>query len=140
MQALVTFLKDRLFGEGNVVRHLASKGYRVEYEQDPRKEFDFSVTNIAVDLRSGLRICKLVEVLTGEKPQILPPCIVVISRVVQPERGKLLTSDKSLLLCGSLMSGPGPSAICWKCRQIMIPRDRLIVLPPCVIQSMVDSR
>lgn len=62
----MAFLKDRLSGEGDVMRHLASKGYRLGYEQDPRAEFVFGVSNLAVDLRNGMRICKLVELLSGE--------------------------------------------------------------------------
>ena len=61
----MTFLKDRLFGEGDFMRHLASKGYKLHYQQDPRAEFEFGVTNLAIDLRNGMRLCKLVEQLTG---------------------------------------------------------------------------
>lgn len=48
------------------MRHLASNGYRLAYEQDPRAEFVFGVTNLALDLRNGMRLCKLIELLCGE--------------------------------------------------------------------------
>lgn len=63
------FLKDRLHGEGDTMRHLASKGFRLSYEQDPRREYDYGVHNLAVDLRNGLRLSKLVELLTGKALQ-----------------------------------------------------------------------
>lgn len=55
-----------MLGEGDVMRHLASNGYRLFYEQDPRAELAYGVDNLAIDLRDGLRLCKLVEVLSGE--------------------------------------------------------------------------
>lgn len=52
-----------LLGEGEMGRHLARLGYKVSHAQDPRCEFDFSVANLAVDLRDGLRLCRLAETL-----------------------------------------------------------------------------
>ncbi|KAK9814207.1 hypothetical protein WJX72_002306 [[Myrmecia] bisecta] len=60
-----TFLRGRLFGEGDVMRHLSGLGFRLQYQQDPLAEFDFGISNLALDLRDGLRLCKLVETLTG---------------------------------------------------------------------------
>ena len=54
-----------MHGEGDTMRHLASKGFRLAYNQDPRKEYTYGVQNLAVDLRNGLRLSKLVELLTG---------------------------------------------------------------------------
>jgi hypothetical protein len=59
------FLRGRMHGEGNTMRHLASLGFRVAYEQDPRTEFDFAVANLGVDLRSGVRLLRVTELLTG---------------------------------------------------------------------------
>ena len=64
-QAVELFLRDRMHGEGDTMRHLASKGFRVYYDQDPRKEYDYGVQTLAVDLRNGLRLSKLIELLTG---------------------------------------------------------------------------
>ncbi len=61
------FLSKRLAGEGDVLRHLAKAGYRVQYDQHPRREVAFVVTNLAVDLRDGVRLCRLAELLTGEE-------------------------------------------------------------------------
>ncbi|BDA47246.1 probable abnormal spindle-like microcephaly-associated protein homolog [Coccomyxa sp. Obi] len=65
-QAVEKFLRGRMHGEGDVMRHLASLGLRLGYEQDPRTEFDFAVGSLAVDLRSGVRLLRLTELLKGE--------------------------------------------------------------------------
>ena len=56
-------LRSCLKGEGDIVRHLSFLGYTLNYEQTPVSEFDFSVKDIAVDLRDGLRLCKLIDIL-----------------------------------------------------------------------------
>ena len=45
-QATQHFLRGRMHGEGDTMRHLASMGFRLRYEQDPRAEFDFAVANL----------------------------------------------------------------------------------------------
>lgn len=64
-EMLLRFAKDFLAGEGNVHRHLSLLGYEVAYVQRPIDEFDFAISNIRVDLRDGVRLCRLVEVLAG---------------------------------------------------------------------------
>lgn len=66
LQAVSEFLQTRLVGEGNVMRHLELLGYKLHYSQSPLMEYPFAITNLAVDLRDGLRLIKVAEVLTGE--------------------------------------------------------------------------
>ncbi|CAN0424215.1 unnamed protein product, partial [Ascophyllum nodosum] len=63
LEAFVQFLH----GEGDFVRTLHRKaGYVVTHKQGVIDEFDFTVSNLAVDLRDGVRLARLVEVVTGE--------------------------------------------------------------------------
>jgi abnormal spindle-like microcephaly-associated protein len=65
LQVVAAFLRDRMRGEGDVMRHLATYGYRLTFEQSGRAELDMVVNNLAMDLRSGVRLCRLAELLTG---------------------------------------------------------------------------
>jgi abnormal spindle-like microcephaly-associated protein len=65
VQIVSDFLQSRLVGEGNVLRHLELLGYRLGYSQSALMEYPFAITNLAVDLRDGLRLIKVAEVLTG---------------------------------------------------------------------------
>jgi abnormal spindle-like microcephaly-associated protein len=65
VQVVSDFLQSRLVGEGNVLRHLELLGYRLSYSQGALMEYPFAITNLAVDLRDGLRLIKVAEVLTG---------------------------------------------------------------------------
>jgi len=53
---LVAFSREFLAGEGSILKHLAYFGYEVLHKQTLLDEFDFAVTNVAVDLRDGVRL------------------------------------------------------------------------------------
>jgi len=65
-QVVTTLLSGRMFGEGDMMRHLSQLTYKLLYTQDPLAEFDFSLVSMSADLKDGLRLCKLAEALTGD--------------------------------------------------------------------------
>ncbi|RPB27558.1 hypothetical protein L211DRAFT_865714 [Terfezia boudieri ATCC MYA-4762] len=48
---------------GDIVRPLSLMGYTVEHVQQPLEEFSYTVDNLAVDMRDGVRLVRLVELL-----------------------------------------------------------------------------
>eukprot|EP00943_MAST-04B_sp_MAST-4B-sp1_P006218 g6218.t1 len=64
---LITFAKQFLSGEGDIIRHLSLMGYTVDYKQELLDEFDYTVKNLASDLRDGVRLCRLVELLQSTR-------------------------------------------------------------------------
>ncbi|GFO45530.1 abnormal spindle-like microcephaly-associated-like protein [Plakobranchus ocellatus] len=66
-EILVQFSREVLSGEGDITRHLAYLGYTVSQSQRPIDEFDFAVKNLSADLRDGLRLCRVMELLAGEQ-------------------------------------------------------------------------
>ncbi|RUS18329.1 LOW QUALITY PROTEIN: hypothetical protein BC937DRAFT_88916 [Endogone sp. FLAS-F59071] len=64
---LVIALAGRiLLGEGDIIRHLGYMGYTVDHRQIPLEEYEFRVTNLATDLRDGVRLVRLVEKYSKE--------------------------------------------------------------------------
>ncbi|XP_035313151.1 abnormal spindle-like microcephaly-associated protein isoform X1 [Cricetulus griseus] len=63
-ELLLAFSRDFLRGEGDLSRHLSLLGLPVSHIQTPLDEFDFAVTNIAVDLQCGVRLVRTMELLT----------------------------------------------------------------------------
>ena len=55
---VLSFAREFLQGEGDVVKHLSSLGYSLSFEQSALDEFDFTVANLATDLRDGVRLCR----------------------------------------------------------------------------------
>ncbi|KAG8436585.1 hypothetical protein GDO86_007624 [Hymenochirus boettgeri] len=61
---LLAFSRDFLSGEGDLSRHLSYLGLPVGHVQTPLDEFDFAVTNLAVDLQCGIRLVRVMELLS----------------------------------------------------------------------------
>jgi len=53
---LLAFSRDYLRGEGDITRHLSYLGYTVTHVQTVLDEYDYAVSNLAVDLRDGLKL------------------------------------------------------------------------------------
>ncbi|XP_058197732.1 uncharacterized protein LOC131313441 isoform X2 [Rhododendron vialii] len=63
-QLICDFLSSEVMhGEGNLLAHLVIVGYKVSHHQSPLNEFDFSVTELFVDLRDGVRLCRAIQLL-----------------------------------------------------------------------------
>ncbi|XP_045312633.1 abnormal spindle-like microcephaly-associated protein isoform X4 [Leopardus geoffroyi] len=65
-EILLAFSRDFLSGEGDLSRHLSFLGLPVNHVQTPFDEFDFAVTNLAVDLQCGVRLVRIMELLTRD--------------------------------------------------------------------------
>ncbi|XP_036614160.1 abnormal spindle-like microcephaly-associated protein [Trichosurus vulpecula] len=63
-EILLAFSRDFLSGEGDLSRHLGFLGLPVSHIQTPLDEFEFAVTNLAVDLKCGIRLVRAMELLT----------------------------------------------------------------------------
>ncbi|KAL9988376.1 hypothetical protein ACROYT_G002814 [Oculina patagonica] len=63
---LLTFSREYLKGEGDVTKHLNFLGYSVTHSQRAIDEVDYAVKNIAIDLRDGLRLTRVAELLTHD--------------------------------------------------------------------------
>ncbi|XP_072199461.1 abnormal spindle-like microcephaly-associated protein [Excalfactoria chinensis] len=63
---LLAISRDFLSGEGDLSRHLGFLGLPVSHVQTPLDEFDFAVTNLAVDLQCGIRLVRAMELLTKD--------------------------------------------------------------------------
>ncbi|MCO5561716.1 hypothetical protein L7F22_015339 [Adiantum nelumboides] len=64
--ALQEFLLNSMHGEGDVVGHLGVLGYHVTHVQAGLADYRFEVANLIEDLRDGVRLCRLVQVLLAD--------------------------------------------------------------------------
>uniref|UniRef100_A0A8C6UY95 Abnormal spindle microtubule assembly n=1 Tax=Neogobius melanostomus TaxID=47308 RepID=A0A8C6UY95_9GOBI len=63
---LLAFSRDFLSGEGILPRHLGYLGLPVSHQQKPLDEFNFAVKNLAVDLKCGVRLVRVMELLVQD--------------------------------------------------------------------------
>lgn len=63
----VEFCKNFLQGEGDIIRHLGVLGVKLNFEQTYVHEFDYTVMDIRSDLKDGVRLARLLELLSGSR-------------------------------------------------------------------------
>jgi abnormal spindle-like microcephaly-associated protein len=63
---LLTITRDCLSAEGDIVKHLSRIGLKISYVQDPVDEVNFRVTNLATDLRDGVLLTRLSEIVAAK--------------------------------------------------------------------------
>lgn len=66
---LVRLCRDFLSSEGDIIKHLSRIGITVSYKQTAIDEVDYTVENLAIDLRDGVRLARATEILTCEEPK-----------------------------------------------------------------------
>ncbi|KAH7301391.1 hypothetical protein KP509_23G023300 [Ceratopteris richardii] len=64
--ALQEFLLGSMHGEGDVIGHLGVLGYHVMHVQVGLLDYSFEVTNLVEDMRDGVRLCRLIQVLLAD--------------------------------------------------------------------------
>jgi len=96
---LALLCKDYVHGIGNLSKHLGHIGISVSYTQSHIEELDFSITNMAVDLRDGTRLAKLAEILSGDtKSSILAKLrLPAVSRLQKMHNIRVVLSAFSAL-------------------------------------------
>ena len=70
-EVLLLFAKDFLAGEGDITKHLAYMNYVVFHKQTKLDEFDYAVVNIKTDLRCGVRLARVAELLAGAEGDVM---------------------------------------------------------------------
>ncbi|XP_047443910.1 abnormal spindle-like microcephaly-associated protein [Mugil cephalus] len=81
---LLAFSRDFLSGEGILPRHLGYLGLAVSHVQTPLDEFNFAVKNLAVDLKCGIRLVRVMELLVQDwslSPKLRLPAISRLQKV-----------------------------------------------------------
>ena len=71
IQALAQMLHP---AAGNIVRSLSHLEYHVSYVQYPLEEYDYRINNLAIELRDGVRLTRLVEQLLYPSSSRLLSC------------------------------------------------------------------
>jgi abnormal spindle-like microcephaly-associated protein len=68
-EVLITLCRDFLSAEGNIIKHLSRIGLTVSHKQSPIDEIDYTIQNLATDLRDGVRLGRMTEILTCREPK-----------------------------------------------------------------------
>ncbi|XP_062190607.1 uncharacterized protein LOC133893568 isoform X2 [Phragmites australis] len=70
-QIIQESLGEAMHGEGDLLIHLATMGYKLSYQQPALSEYDFTIRSLFEDLQDGIIICRVVQLLLSDASIIL---------------------------------------------------------------------
>ncbi|KAG2637347.1 hypothetical protein PVAP13_2NG513900 [Panicum virgatum] len=70
-QIIQESLGEAMHGEGDLLMHLATMGYKLNYQQPALSEYDFTVRSLFEDLQDGIILCRIVQLLISDASIIL---------------------------------------------------------------------
>ncbi|XP_017294913.1 abnormal spindle-like microcephaly-associated protein [Kryptolebias marmoratus] len=100
-ELLLAFSRDFLSGEGILPRHLSYLGLPVSHVQTPLDEFNFAVKNLAVDLKCGIRLVRVMELLVQDwslSAKLRLPAISRLQKVHNVDIALHVLKDKGIEL------------------------------------------
>ncbi|XP_035738525.1 protein abnormal spindle-like isoform X1 [Vespa mandarinia] len=100
---LLAFSREVLSGIGDLTKVLRSYEYVVSYKQTYLDEFDYAVTSIQNDLRDGVRLCRVMELISGRSDLTRQCRMPTISRLQKIHNVDIAL--KALLQCSYALTG-----------------------------------
>ncbi|KAF7997710.1 hypothetical protein HCN44_008883 [Aphidius gifuensis] len=104
-EILLTFSRETLSGVGDITKILRTHGYIVTQKQTYIDEYDYAVKDLSVDLRDGVRLCRVMELITGLKTLTCRCRVPAISRLQKIHNAELaLTAlrDSGYIIAGHI--------------------------------------
>lgn len=97
-EIIIRFTRELIAGIGDITKHLRPLGYVVSHKQSYLDEYKYAVHNIAVDIRDGVRLTKVMEIIlmkNGLLCQLRTPAISRLQKIhnVQVALSALKESD-----------------------------------------------
>ncbi|XP_066394910.1 uncharacterized protein [Miscanthus floridulus] len=88
-QIIQESLRETMHGEGDILIHLTTMGYKLNYQQPALSEYDFTMRSLFEDLQDGIILCRVVQLLLADAS--------IISKVIAPSD----TNKKRLSNCNT---------------------------------------
>ncbi|KAJ2945923.1 hypothetical protein O0L34_g4838 [Tuta absoluta] len=83
-EIIIRFTRELIAGIGDITKHLRPIGYVVSHKQSYLDEYKYAVHNIALDIRDGVRITKVMEIIllkNGLLTQLRTPAISRLQKI-----------------------------------------------------------
>ncbi|XP_057325109.1 protein abnormal spindle [Microplitis mediator] len=104
-EILLTFSRHLLSGVGDITKILRNHGYTVSHKQNYIDEYDYAVNNIGVDLRDGVRLCRVMELIKNDKTltgRCRVPAISRLQKVFNVELALTALSESGYSIAGDI--------------------------------------
>ncbi|XP_061713257.1 abnormal spindle-like microcephaly-associated protein homolog [Cydia pomonella] len=104
-EILLRFTRDMIAGIGDITKHLRPLGYMVYHKQTYLDEYLYAVHNIAVDIRDGVRLTKVMEIIlmkNGLLNQLRTPAISRLQKIHNVQVALNALKDANFVIVGEI--------------------------------------
>ncbi|XP_063380821.1 protein abnormal spindle [Cydia fagiglandana] len=104
-EIVIRFTRDMIAGIGDITRHLRPLGYVVCHKQTYLDEYLYAVHNIAVDIRDGVRLTKVMEIIlmkNGLLNQLRTPPISRLQKIHNVQVALNALKDANFVIVGEI--------------------------------------
>lgn len=104
-EIIIRFTRELIAGIGDITKHLRPLGYVVSHKQSYLDEYKYGVHNIAVDIRDGVRLTKVMEIIlmkNGLLNQLRTPAISRLQKIHNVQVALNALKEANFVICGDI--------------------------------------
>ncbi|CAH0701318.1 unnamed protein product [Spodoptera exigua] len=106
-EIIIRFTRELIAGIGDITKHLRPLGYVVSHKQSYLDEYKYAVHNIALDIRDGVRLTKVMEIILmkdGLLRQLRTPAISRLQKIHNVQVALNALKDANFVIVGEITS------------------------------------
>lgn len=106
-EVIIRFTRELIAGIGDITKHLRPLGYVVSHKQSYLDEYKYAVHNIALDIRDGVRLTKVMEIILikdGLLNQLRTPAISRLQKIHNVQVALNALKEANFVIHGEITS------------------------------------
>ncbi|KAJ8728030.1 hypothetical protein PYW08_016415 [Mythimna loreyi] len=106
-EIIIRFTRELIAGIGDITKHLRPLGYVVSHKQSYLDEYKYAVHNIALDIRDGVRLTKVMEIILmkdGLLKQLRTPAISRLQKIHNVQVALNALKEANYVIVGEITS------------------------------------
>lgn len=106
-EVIIRFTRELIAGIGDITKHLRQLGYVVSHKQSYLDEYKYAVHNIALDIRDGVRLTKVMEIIlmkSGLLNQLRTPAISRLQKIHNVQVALNALKEANFIIVGDITS------------------------------------
>ncbi|KAF9806478.1 hypothetical protein SFRURICE_001273 [Spodoptera frugiperda] len=106
-EIIIRFTRELIAGIGDITKHLRPLGYVVSHKQSYLDEYKYAVHNIALDIRDGVRLTKVMEIILmkdGLLRQLRTPAISRLQKIHNVQVALNALKEANFVIVGEITS------------------------------------
>ncbi|XP_049868951.1 protein abnormal spindle [Pectinophora gossypiella] len=104
-EIIIRFTRELIAGIGDITKHLRPLGYVVSHKQSYLDEYKYAVHNIALDIRDGVRLTKVMEIIlmkNGLLNQLRTPPISRLQKIHNVQVALTALKEANFVIVGDI--------------------------------------